>query len=41
MSVSRRTFLRGVGVSIALPWLESRAVWGDTPKPGKAPESEH
>ena len=39
MSVSRRTFLRGVGVSIALPWLESRAVWGDTPKPGKAPDA--
>ncbi len=39
MSVSRRTFLRGVGVSMALPWLESRAVWGDTPKPGKAPDA--
>lgn len=26
---SRRTFLRGVGVSMALPWLESRNVWGD------------
>lgn len=26
---TRRTFLRGVGVSMALPWLESRAVWGD------------
>lgn len=39
MSVSRRTFLRGVGVSMALPWLESRAVWGDAPKPGKAPEA--
>jgi hypothetical protein len=26
---SRRTFLRGTGVSIALPWLESLAVWGD------------
>jgi hypothetical protein len=39
MSVSRRTFLRGVGVSMALPWLESRAVWGDTPKPGKPPEA--
>jgi len=25
-------FLRGVGVSMALPWLESRAVWGDEPK---------
>jgi hypothetical protein len=39
MSVSRRTFLRGVGVSMALPWLESRAVWGDPPKPGKAPDA--
>lgn len=26
---SRRTFLRGVGVSMALPWLESIPVWGD------------
>lgn len=26
---TRRTFLRGVGVSMALPWLESQAVWGD------------
>jgi len=28
-------FLRGVGVSMALPWLESRAVWGDEPKPSQ------
>lgn len=27
---SRRTFLRGVGVTIALPWMESVKVWGDT-----------
>src|SRR6202046_188651 len=27
--VSRRTFLRGVGVTMALPWLESVPVWGD------------
>src|ERR1051325_7883059 len=27
--ISRRTFLRGAGVTMALPWLESRAVWGD------------
>jgi hypothetical protein len=27
--LSRRTFLRGVGVTMALPWLESRTVWGD------------
>jgi hypothetical protein len=26
---SRRTMLRGVGVTMALPWLESRSVWGD------------
>ncbi len=25
----RRAFLRGVGVSMALPWLESLRVWGD------------
>lgn len=25
----RRSFLRGVGVSMALPWLESVPVWGD------------
>ncbi len=34
----RRTFLRGVGVSMALPWLESLAVWGDEAK-GKASEA--
>ena len=28
---SRRTFLRGAGVSMALPWMESAAVWGDEP----------
>ncbi len=26
---SRRTMLRGLGVSMALPWLESIPVWGD------------
>src|SRR5262245_44088916 len=30
--LSRRTFLRGAGVTMALPWLESLAVWGDEPK---------
>src|SRR5688572_15309675 len=30
--LSRRTFLRGVGVTMALPWLESRPVWGDAAK---------
>ncbi len=29
--VSRRMFLHGVGVSMALPWLESVPVWGDVP----------
>jgi hypothetical protein len=27
----RRTFLRGIGVTMALPWLESMAVWGNEP----------
>ncbi|MCP4784183.1 MAG: DUF1552 domain-containing protein [Fuerstiella sp.] len=26
---SRRTMLRGLGVTVALPWLESTPVWGD------------
>jgi hypothetical protein len=30
--ISRRTLLRGVGVTIALPWLESLPVWGDDGK---------
>jgi hypothetical protein len=29
--ISRRTFLRGVGVTMALPWLESIPVWGAVP----------
>ncbi len=28
---SRRTLLRGLGVSMALPWFESLNVWGDEP----------
>jgi hypothetical protein len=28
---SRRVFLHGVGVSMALPWMESLTVWGDEP----------
>src|SRR5256714_2070086 len=32
---SRRTFLRGVGVTMALPWMESLAVWGDDPRAAK------
>jgi hypothetical protein len=35
--VSRRTFLRGVGVTLALPWLESIPVWGAAPPVGGAP----
>src|SRR5438876_4010716 len=37
---SRRTMLRGIGVTMALPWLESRAVWGDEPTAkGKSSEA--
>lgn len=36
---SRRTMLRGAGVSMALPWMESLTVWGDTPE-GREPGSE-
>ena len=32
--VSRRTLLRGLGVSMALPWMESLPVWGDEPSAG-------
>jgi hypothetical protein len=32
---SRRTFLHGVGVSMALPWMESVTVWGDEPAAGE------
>ena len=28
-ALSRRSFLRGIGVTMALPWLESLPVWGD------------
>ncbi len=27
--LTRRKFLRGVGVSMAMPWLEFVPVWGD------------
>ena len=38
LKLSRRTFLRGVGVTMALPWLESVRVWGaDTPVPANGP----
>ena len=36
---SRRQMLRGLGVSMALPWLESMPVWGDEPL-GNEPSSE-
>jgi hypothetical protein len=35
-SLSRRTFLHGVGVTMALPWLESLPVWG-ADKPAAQP----
>ena len=38
--LARRTFLRGLGVSMALPWMESVRVWGDEPGKAKAPGSE-
>ncbi|MDB4802769.1 DUF1552 domain-containing protein, partial [bacterium] len=31
LSLSRRTLLKGAGVTMALPWLESLPVWGDSP----------
>jgi hypothetical protein len=36
---TRRAFLRGVGVTMALPWMESLTVWGDEPRVAK-PASE-
>ena len=36
---SRRTFLQGLGVTMALPWLESLNVWGDEPR-SNTPASE-
>jgi Protein of unknown function (DUF1552) len=36
----RRTFLRGLGVTMALPWLESRPVWGDSSERALEPASE-
>lgn len=32
--LSRRAMLRGLGVSMALPWFESLRVWGDEPTRG-------
>lgn len=34
-TLSRRTMLRGLGVTMALPWLESLTVWGDEPGGGQ------
>ncbi|MCH2374371.1 MAG: DUF1552 domain-containing protein [Planctomycetes bacterium] len=34
-TVSRRSVLRGLGATLALPWLESRSVWGAEPKATK------
>jgi hypothetical protein len=36
-ATSRRTFLRGVGVTMALPWLESVPVWGFSAFEGDVP----
>ena len=33
--ISRRTMLRGLGVTMALPWMESLRVWGDVAKGAK------
>ena len=35
--LSRRTFLRGAGVAMALPWLESVPVWGSPTVAGGVP----
>lgn len=35
VEMSRRTMLRGLGVSMALPWLESLPVWGAAPRTGR------
>src|SRR5947209_7658012 len=34
--LNRRTFLRGAGVAMALPWLESIPVWGAAATPAGA-----
>ena len=38
--LSRRTFLHGAGVTMALPWMESLPVWGDEPAKASKPESQ-
>lgn len=37
--INRRTVLRGVGVAMALPWLESLPVWGGEPASGDGPQA--
>ena len=37
---SRRRLLRGLGVTMALPWLESLPVWGDEPRRSSTTASE-
>lgn len=39
-SLSRRTLLRGAGVAMALPWLESLPVWGNEPATAAANTSD-
>ena len=38
--LSRRTMLRGLGVSMALPWMESLSVWGDETTTAANPASQ-
>ncbi len=37
--LTRRAVLRGLGVTMALPWLESLPVWGDEPTRGRASQA--
>jgi hypothetical protein len=37
MMLTRRSFLKGAGVSLALPWLESVRVWGQDAAKNEAP----
>jgi hypothetical protein len=36
---SRRRMLKGLGVSMALPWMESMPVWGDEPRGSQSSEA--
>ncbi|MCA9037599.1 MAG: hypothetical protein KDA91_20835, partial [Planctomycetaceae bacterium] len=36
---SRRRMLRGLGVTMALPWFESMSVWGDQSAQSRNPGS--